>query len=182
MYPLSKIDDFSEVLNKDIGNNPDIALFKFCYVDITKKTDIQKVFNHYKNMLSIMKKTHPRTTYAHVTVPLTSKPNGINMWINIVKGIIKKIMGRPVFNYYDNLNRNKFNEMLRNEYEGKEPVFDLAQIESTTSDGKRVSYKKGSDAFYTLSPEYTYDSGHLNELGRKKAAEQFLIFLANISK
>ena len=133
-------------------------------------------------MISDMKKAHPQTTYGHVTVPLTSKPTGINVWINMVKEIIKKIMGRPVFNHYDNLNRNKFNVMLRKEYAGKEPVFDLAQIESTRSDGRSVSFTKGGNTFYALSPEYTYDSGHLNKLGRKKVAEQFLIFLANISK
>ena len=79
-------------------------------------------------------------------------------------------MGKPVYN---NINRNQFNEILRKEYEGKAPIFDLAKIESTYPDGKTS---------YSMVPDYTYDGGHLNETGRKKAAEQLLVLLANISK
>jgi hypothetical protein len=31
-----------------------------------------------------------------------------------------------------------------------------------------------------MVPEYTTDGGHLNEIGRKKIAEQFLILLAKL--
>ena len=90
-------------------------------------------------------------------------------------------MGRPVFGYHDNIKRGQFNDMLRKQYDGKEPVFDLAKIESTLPDGRRVTFTKDGMTYYSMVPDYTYDSGHLNELGRKIAAEQLLLPLANLN-
>ncbi|MBW2608023.1 MAG: hypothetical protein JRD05_10355 [Deltaproteobacteria bacterium] len=71
--------------------------------------------------------------------------------------------------------------MLRKEYDGKEPVFDIAKIESTFPNGTRCSFTKDGKTYYSMVPEYTYDSGHLNETGRKKVAEQLLILLAQLN-
>ena len=180
MDPGSKIEDFARFMEKGVVKSPDIALFKFCYVDITAKTDVEEVFNRYKRTMSDMKKAFPKTTFVHVTVPLTSKPMGIKGWIKKAKDIVKKIIGRPVFNYYDNISRNKFNEMLREEYGSRAPVFDLAKIESTFPYGRRSTFTEDRSTYYSLVPDYTYDGGHLNELGRKRAAERLLIFLAHL--
>lgn len=179
--PRSKIEAFAGFMEKvSVNSRPDVAFFKFCYVDVTARTDIQKIFSDYKNTMSRMKKSFPKTTFVHVTVPLTSKPIGIKAWIKKSKDIVKKIIGRPVFHYHDNINRNRFNEMLRKEYYGKAPIFDLAKIQSTTPDARSTSFTKKGKTYYTLAPNYTYDGGHLNELGRKKAAEQLLILLASL--
>ena len=69
---------------------------------------------------------------------------------------------------------------MRKEYEGKAAFFDLARIESTFRDGRRASYSRDGRTYDCLVPEYTYDGGHLNDLGRKILAEQLLIFLANL--
>ena len=69
--------------------------------------------------------------------------------------------------------------MLRKQYDGKEPLFDLAKIESTLTDGMRLSYKKDGKSIFALIPDYTHDGGHLNEYGRKIVAEQLLIYLAS---
>ena len=74
--------------------------------------------------------------------------------------------------------RQQYNEMLRKEYAGREPLFDIAQIESALPDSSRVAFKKGEENYYGMAPEYTDDGGHLNEKGRKIFAEQLLIFLA----
>lgn len=177
--PDSKVDDFARLMEQGIGNKADIAFLKFCYVDVDEKTDVQKVFDYYKNRLAQLKGKYPNTTFVHFTMPLVSKQAGPKIWL---KNLIKKIIGRPISNISINIKRNQFNDMLKKEYEGKEPVFDLARIESTLSDGTRLSLTKDGATFYSMLPEYTYDGGHLNEKGRKIAAQELLLFLANLSE
>jgi len=171
--PLSKIDAFANYMERGIGDKVDIAFFKFCYVDVTVMKDVDKVFTHYKNTMSRLKKTYPKTAFVHVTVPVTSIQSGIKAWI-------KKIIGRPIGGYEDNIKRNRFNKMLRKEYGGKDAIFDLAKIESTFPDGRRASFTKDGKAYYAMVPHYTHDGGHLNKLGRKIAAEQLLVLMANL--
>jgi lysophospholipase L1-like esterase len=71
--------------------------------------------------------------------------------------------------------------LLRKNYEGKEPVFDLARIESTRPDGTRETFTQDGKTYYALVPAYTKDGGHLNKLGRKKVAEQLLLLLVSLS-
>ena len=174
MNPKSKIDAFADFMQKGIGNKADIAFFKFCYVDVMAGTDSQKVFDDYKKSMSNLTKKYPKTIFVHVTVPLKQKQTGPKAWI-------KKIIGRPLSGVDDNIKRKQFNELLKKEYNGKEPVFDLAKVESTHPDGRTETFTKDGDIFYSLVPDYTYDGGHLNETGRKLAAEQLLVLLANLN-
>lgn len=138
--PKSKIDAFVNFMENGIGNKADNAFLKLCFVDVTTGTDVQKVFNHYKNTLSKLKKDYPETILIHVTVPLTSKQTGIKGWIRSAKNAVKKIIGRPFSDYHENIERNQYNELLRKEYQGRGPIFDLALIESTFPNGKRIMY------------------------------------------
>ncbi len=99
-----------------------------------------------------------------------------------IKTWIKKIIGKKdIWEYDDNIKRNQYNQLLKEYYEGKEPVFDLAKIESTYPDGKRCTFEKDGKTYYSLVSEYTSDGGHLNEKGRKIVAEKLLVFLANLA-
>jgi hypothetical protein len=176
--PLSKIEAFESFMKKN-GTKIDVAFFKFCFVDIDSKTDVKKVFAKYKDSISKERKNFPGTTLLHVTVPLLRRQE------NGFKARIKKLVGVGGDGFFDdehNVARNSFNDLLRGEYGGKEPIFDLAGIESTLPDGKRLSFEKGGKIYYSLVPEYTNDGGHLNEKGQKIVAEQFLIFLATLSR
>jgi len=175
--PASKLNDFSKFLEQGIGNKVDIAFLKFCYVDITEETDVRKLFNSYRETHAFLKRRHPSTTFVHFTVPLTSNQSDIK---TMAKNVIKKILGRPVRSYKDNIRRNQFNDMLRKEYEGREPLFDVAMIESTLPDGKKVINSENGITFYSLAPEYTDDGGHLNKKGRRIVAQQLLHFLAGL--
>lgn len=175
MDPKSKIDAFASYMEKGIGDRANIGFFKFCYVDITAETHVGKVFTEYENTMSRLEKTYPKTTFVHVTIPFTTTQTGIKAWI-------KKLIGRAIGGYDENAKRNEFNKLLRQEYEGKAPIFDLARVESTFPDGKLSSFTKDGNTYYSLVPDYTYDGGHLNETGRKKVAEQLLIVLANLCK
>jgi lysophospholipase L1-like esterase len=87
-------------------------------------------------------------------------------------------------NNYQQATSNQYpatnNELLIKEYDGKEPVFDLAKTESTLPDGTRETFTKDGKTHYSMVLEYTHDGGHLNETGHKKAAEQLLILLASL--
>jgi len=171
--PKSKCEAFAEAMNNGLGEKTDIAFFKFCYIDFFPDTNVEEIFETYKNTISALRSKYPKTIFVHVTTPLTTQQTGI-------KALIKKIIGKPVAGYADNIIREKFNEKMRGYYKGKEPVFDLALIESTTPAGVRVGFMHKGQTGYTLAPEYTYDGGHLNEKGRKVAAEQLLILLSDL--
>ena len=167
--PESKMQAFSTFMEKGIGNSADIAFFKFCYVDITAKSDVEKIFSEYKNAMTNLKKKYPRTVFIHTTVPLTVSQTTL-------KTLVKRVLGKQD----NNIKRNRLNEMLRQEYAGKEPLFDIAKVESTYPDGSRSSFEKGVATYYSLVPQYTDDGGHLNERGQRAVAQELLTLLAQL--
>jgi hypothetical protein len=171
--PLTKINHFTEIMQKAAGGVCDIAFMKLCYIDIGVGTNTKEIFHQYKNTVEGLKNIYPETTIVHMTVPLTSQAKGL-------KPLAKKILGRSVRGYEDNKVKEEFNEMLRREYGGEGTVFDLARYESTNSDGTRLVHELDGTTYYSLVPEYTYDGGHLNETGRTYIAEQLLLFLAGL--
>jgi hypothetical protein len=173
--PKSKIDAFVQYMDGGIGNSADIAFFKFCYIDILSATDADEVFNRYRTAIEILKRKYPKVTFVHVTAPLRVVQTGFLV-------PIKKIISRPLGGYEDNIKRKRFNDLLRQEYEGKDPIFDLARIESTYPDGRQSTFDNEEKSYEALVAVYTYDGGHLNEIGRKIVAGQLLSFLPNLSK
>ena len=171
-----KLMPLSNYMENGIGNSADLAILKFCFVDIDNKTDVQKLFTTYKNEMAKLKNKYPKTTIVHFTVPLLRKTElSFKSWI---KGLLGKNDG--FFANEHNIKRNKFNSLVVAEYKNKEPVFDLAGFESIYSDGSRETFSEGGKTYYSLVPAYTDDGGHLNETGRKKIAEQLLLFLINL--
>lgn len=167
--PALKITDFERFMDGGIGGKADIAFFKFCYVDVTRNTDVEGIFTAYKTTMRRLKEKYPNTRFVHLTVPLSVSASS-------VKGWIKGVLGRDD----NNINKQVFNEMLRREYEGREPLFDLAEIESTYPDGSRATFTSNGTTYYALVPHYTSDSGHLNEIGRRIIASQLLNFLSKL--
>jgi len=173
--PGSKIDHFKRLMESGAGNRADIAFLKFCYLDINTGTDLDALFYKYRTTMNELAEKYPETTFIHVTIPLTLTPSGVQGVITQTKDFIKKVTGKEIT--YDNRVKYKFNSMMREEYGGKNRLFDLARFESTTQDGKLISYTNEKSPYYTLLPEYTDDGGHLNETGRKKIAGDLLYFL-----
>ena len=174
MDPKSKCDVFTAFINAGLGERVDIAFFKFCYIDIVSNTDINRIFEYYKDTMSSLRAKYPRLIFIHTTSPLTTPQIGPRAWI-------KRLIGRPLGGYDDNIKREQFNVLIRKEYEGKEPIFDLAMIESTALDGVRSVFEKEGKRYPCMVQAYTTDGGHLNELGRKKVAEQLLIILTQLA-
>jgi hypothetical protein len=173
--PDSKINAFSKIMENGIGSQADIAFFKFCFVDIKSKTDIERLFNYYKDTMQKLRGKYPDTTFVHVTVPLTQLITNYKTWIKI---LIRK---KEIWEYDNIVVQNRYNDLIRKEYKGKEPIFDLAEIESTYFNGKRSSFTRNGKIYYSLVPNFTNDGGHLNEKGRKLVAEQLLILLAKLN-
>ncbi len=171
--PSSKCAAFGELIGK-IHNDVDIALFKFCYVDINERTDVESVFREYDSLIGGLRKKYPRIRFVHVTVPLKAAPMDF-------KTKVKRLIGYPHWVDDANIRRNEFNRLLRERNNGKEPVFDLEEAESTRPDGSRSTFMKNGKSYLALASEFTDDGGHLNRLGRRHVAEQFLIALAKVA-
>ncbi|BBO72962.1 hypothetical protein DSCW_03790 [Desulfosarcina widdelii] len=172
--PKSKIDDFSNILDNGIGRQADAAALKFCYVDMKKESDIPKIFEEYKYEIEKIKKAYPDFSIVHFTEPLTVSKTTWKTWL-------KKILGKKDFwEFNDNIKRNEYNELLISEYQGKDPILDIAAIESTKPDGTRQSFELNGKTYYSMYPGYTTDGGHLNELGRKRVAEQLILLMVNL--
>src|SRR5207249_2541124 len=79
-----------------------------------------------------------------------------------------------------NVLRNRYNALLRQTYIGKEPVFDIAALESRHPDGSRAYFQRAGEIVYTLAPELSTDGGHLTEGAQRMVGEQLLIFLTQL--
>ena len=171
--PESKLKDFSNILLSGSGKKIDACAIKFCYVDIRKNTDTAKLFTVYEKEIEKIRGALPHLTIIHFTTPLTTLQSGPKAWI-------KTFLGRPLRGMEDNIKRHEFNEMLRKKYHEKDPIFDIAQIESTYPDGSRASFEHQGKTYYSLATEYTDDGGHLNRLGKEVVAKHFMLHLLNL--
>ena len=68
--PLRKLRSFDAALGEHA--HIDLALLKFCYVDVKAGTDAKALFARYREALEKMQAKNPRTVFVHATVPLTT--------------------------------------------------------------------------------------------------------------
>ena len=171
---LSKCYDFKRIIDTHLADKIDFALLKFCYIDINKESDIKSLFGEYRKIMDDVTASHPNITFIHVTVPVRHSAKGFGVWI-------RELLGRPNNSKLDNIKRNEFNSMLLETYKDQ-PIFDLAKSVSTYPDGKAETFVKDGITYNNLIGSYTYDGGHLNEMGRIKVAQDFIQTLASLIK
>jgi hypothetical protein len=169
--PLTKLGGFREILEAGVGRAADIALFKFCFVDIDHETDIGSLFDRSVELVDELRKRFPDLKIVPFTVPLLSKPVGI-------KTRLEKILGRLPWYEEDNVKRNMFNDKLRAHF--KDTLFDLAAIESRIDDTRKATFRTKGRAYDLLYRAYTDDGGHLNSIGRQVVAIELLRTLADL--
>jgi hypothetical protein len=172
--PSTKCDAFSEILSEEFAKQLDFALLKFCYVDMGAKDDPTAVYEYYKTTIDSIKKKYPHLTIIHITIPLTTIQTG---W----KVPIKKLLDKEIQGHAENINRYIFNSLLKKYYKN-DPIFDLSEVESTYPDGSRALFEQDGKTYFSLISEYTYDGGHLNELGRQLVAKELVKILDSIVK
>jgi hypothetical protein len=173
--PLGKIADFVESLERGgLGSRADIAFFKFCYVDFGPGTDVEGIFAEYRSTMARLRRAFPNVTFVHVTTPLTVVQSG-------PRALLKKILGQRLGGAEANIVRHRFNTLMRQEYAGREPLFDLAAVESTAPGGRAVTFRDGGASYPALASEYSSDGKHLNAKGARWAAAHLLGTLAEIA-
>jgi len=169
--PLTKLGGFREILEAGVGRAADIALFKFCFIDIDHETDIGSLFDRSVELVDELRKRFPDLKIVPFTVPLLSKPVGI-------RTRLEKILGRLPWYEEDNVKRNIFNDKLRAHF--KDALFDLAAIESRIDDTRKATFRAEGRAYDLLYRAYTDDGGHLNSIGRQLVAIELLRTLADL--
>jgi len=168
--PKTKVDGFvKKIEGLGADYNPDIAFMKFCYIDFSPETNVNELFNYYKDKIEKLKKGKPDIIFVHLTVPLVAE-------LNTVKSKIKRILGMDARQKASNIKRNEFNKLINDSF-FNEPIFDIARIESTRKDGSREQFTKNGKNYYRMLPEYTTDGGHLNKLGKYVLATELVNFL-----
>jgi lysophospholipase L1-like esterase len=81
----------------------------------------------------------------------------------------------------ENARREEFNALMRQAYQGREPLFDLAAVESTAPDGAGAVVEWSGRSIPVLAEAYSEDGGHLNEAGRLRAARELVRVLARVA-
>ena len=171
--PLGKIADFSQTLARPEMAGTDVAVLKFCYLDVAHDTikEPRALVEAYARAVDVIRAAHPNLKLVHSTAPLRSDPPG---W----KTAIKRWIGRETWEDPDNVLRNAYNEEIRKRFAGQ-PLFDIALAESTLPDGSRSAFVKDGKTVFTLAAQYTSDGGHLNERGRQQIAAVFAKSIAD---
>lgn len=169
--PYSKIKAFREILEGGVGQAADIAFLKLCFIDIDRKTDLEALFRAYEEMVAGLKARFPDLKIVTLTVPLMSRPMGI-------RARLSALLGRAGWYREDNIQRNRYNEMLRAKF--GDSLYDLARTESTFLDGRRALFSKDGKDYEWLAAPYTDDGGHLNALGSRVVAVDLLGYLLSL--
>lgn len=168
--PEAKMRDFSSALAGPLGDSVQVALLKLCYVDITAAVDVDALFAQYRSTMASLERDHPDIRFLYATVPLTTDGG--------VRSTLKALLGRDDQVRADNVARERFNRLVRDEYAGTARLWDVAAVESTAPDGSRVTGMYAGEPYFGLLPGYAADPGHLNESGSAAAASALLPLIA----
>jgi len=171
-HPMTKIDGFADAVANRLNGALDIAFFKFCYIDFKPDTDVSALFVNYEVSLVRLQQRFPKIVFAHVTVPITTAPSEFKLKL-------KSWLGRSDMRAQSNIQRERFNDLLRNGIRGQ-PLFDLAHWESTSEAGERHGFESGGGRHAALIDGYSDDGNHLNPRGRRWVASQLIAFLAEL--
>lgn len=173
--PISKIHDFAATFRGIAPQGVDVAMMKFCYVDSGNGIAADVLAHEYLAAMKELEQAFPKTTFVYVTMPLTAPRRDI-------KGIVKRVLGMPTRGREDNIERNRFNDIIRAHTRNTGRLFDLAAVESTTPNGTAYMVAVNGTLYEALYPLYTVDGGHLNEAARLRAADRLATFLAGLPR
>ncbi|WP_447949311.1 hypothetical protein [Microbacterium aurum] len=168
--PLSKLDDFATMIDGGAADGIDIALLKFCYVDVDAGTDVDAILEAYTSQIAAAQARHPATTFLYATVPLVTDRD--------LRATVKSWLGRDAgMGPEDNAARQRFNEELRDRVAATGRLFDIAAVEAAMDQSPTTRTREG-ETFYVLHEAYAADRGHLNDLGARAAAAELVRVVA----
>lgn len=167
--PLLKLSAFESALGEHTA--VEVALLKFCYVDVERDTDVPELFAAYEGTMERLQAKHPHTTFVRATVPLRAFQRG-------TMARVKSLLGRDT-GEGANEARDRFNALVRAAAaRTNAPLFDIARLESIRPDGSTEHAEWNLKSVPGLVPSYTDDGGHLNVAGRQRAARELAAVLA----
>lgn len=158
-HPFEKLADFDRTLRGGVADQIDAAVLKFCYADVREgRVDVNSVFEQYRQVMSALERDYPNVTFIYATAALKADTPA------------------------DNVARAQLNSLIRNEYAKTGRLWDLAAIESTTLDGKKIGGDFNGQAYEALHQGFTHDGGHLYERGTELAAAPLLKMLVKAAR
>ncbi len=170
--PYLKISEFKRVVEKN-SNNLDIAIFKFCYVDVDEETNVEKLFNAYVDLVNEIEKKYPQIKLIKTTIP-------IRVINNSFTAKAKRFLGLNVWGDKAAYNRENYNNLVRKKY-GKDDLFDIALIESSFKNkSNKVSTPYGY--LFSMDEAISSDGSHLNQVGKLYIANELLNLISEIRK
>jgi hypothetical protein len=149
-HPVKKLAAFDAIMRAGLAEKVNVALVKFCFVDIPGETSVDDLFADYQTVIGGLERDYPGVTFLYATDPLTTEIDS------------------------SNVERTKFNNLVRAAYGTSGRLWDIAAVESTKPDGSRVKGTVGGQAYEALYSGYSLDGGHLNTAGRDAAAAALL--------
>jgi hypothetical protein len=170
---LSKLREFEIKVQQSADLKLDLALLKFCYVDVVEQSAAEALLTEYCAMVQTLLVNYPLLRIGHATVPLRRAPSGF------IATLRQSLQG-PHIEHRRNAVREWFNNQLRARFATSGLLFDLAAIESQNARGQRVYSVARGQRVPSLADEWTDDGGHLNAAGRRMVAEAFLQYLSAI--
>lgn len=171
--PNGKLAVFEQIIDGPMGEQIDVAILKFCYLDVMASTDVEALFAAYSSTISELELRHPDVRFIYTTVPLTTDPS----WRATLKGIL----GDPPTDPADNLARQQYNELVRAQYAASGSLFDIAGVQATLSQHPTEREKDG-DEYFVLNLALASDSAHLNALGARVAAVELISVVTSFDR
>ena len=164
--PNSKCEAFERLVSHPEAPPYDIGMMKFCYEDLRYNSvlDATGMLERYAQVVGNVRVQTPALKLIHITIPLVADPPG-------KKTLLQRFLRRPVGTDADNVARNEFNSALRHRF-ARDPIFDIAVLESTRPNGERSFFVRSGGVFYTLAPDWTDDGAHLNARAQRRAAAE----------
>lgn len=166
--PEGKVDAFLALLNGPEQPRFDVAILKFCFEDLNV-TDVgraKSLFDYYASAVQKLKLARPDVRVVPATIPLLAD---VKSW----KTPVRRLIGMGAYGDAENVVRNAYNALVRARF-GGEPIFDIANAESTEGADRQSGFKDGGRFMQTLSPLYTNDGAHPNDLGSQLAGAEFI--------
>lgn len=155
-----------------ISENPDGAVLKLCYTDIRDGTDVESVFLAYADTPTFLQADFPDFTFVPATVPLQVKRGPL--------GKAKAWIGQPDrLGPEHNTAQEQFSALVRAECRDALHLFDVAAIEPTSQDGRRLAGSHDGDLFYSFDKAYAPQPGQLNATAATPTAERFNTVIAD---
>jgi hypothetical protein len=148
-----------------------VVVFKYCHGDIKSPDDGNAMFEAYHDTVDTIQFEHPDVTVVHSTIPLALVAE------NAVKSGARLFLGLHSERELA-VARHRYNELLRTEFGGTEPIFDIAKLQATRQDGTIERFAFGGAFIETLAADNTSDGCSLSACAQTVAAAELLEVLS----